>query len=165
MELIIECKNGGKLKCPADIAKMSITIRDLIECIDDGDTVIPLQTLPQDHVERAFGLCKLHEHDEHLKAAALTTEEDKAKMEEWKKVPVPPEDQTLLGQTELDLAKFTMSANYLNIPLVLALCIKYTAQTVKTNEWPNDTWRARDDQPPTEAETAKLKDRYPFLFE
>jgi len=150
----LQSVDGAEVEVPVEVAKMSETVKHLIEDIG-GDQVIPLPNVTGKTLNKVIDYCKYH-----LEHPAPPSEEKK----EEKRT-----DDILLWDLEFckvldqaSLFELILAANYLDIKPLLDLTCKTVANMIK-GKTPEDirrTFNIKNDFTPEEEEQVRKENEW-----
>lgn len=124
----LQSKDGEVFQIDTDAAKLSVTIRDMMELlgIEEGsEDPVPLGEVNAQTLNRVIQWCTHHKND------PVPTEEDESKEKELKTDDIPSWDNEFLKIDQELLFELIRAANYLHVKGLLDVCCKTVANMIK----------------------------------
>eukprot|EP01101_Sappina_pedata_P008848 TRINITY_DN4993_c1_g1_i1.p1 TRINITY_DN4993_c1_g1~~TRINITY_DN4993_c1_g1_i1.p1 ORF type:complete len:172 (-),score=83.35 TRINITY_DN4993_c1_g1_i1:165-647(-) len=136
------------------VAEMSITVKNMLDDIPDGDNTIPLPNVTGKILAKIVEYCKYHK--EHPTLAS----EDKK--DEKRTDDIIPWDNTFCQVDQATLFELILAANYLDIKPLLDLTCKVVANMIKgkTPEEIRQTFNIKNDFTPEEEEQVRRENAW-----
>jgi len=141
-----------EFEVPIDVAKMSETVKHMIE--DIGGDQIPLPNVTGKILQKVIDYCKFHlEHP---------TPPSEEKKDEKRTDDIIPWDQTFCNVDQATLFELILAANYLDIKPLLDLTCKTVANMIKgkTPEEIRKTFNIKNDFTPEEEEQVRKENEW-----
>jgi len=124
--ITIICEGGDEFKMPIRYARMSVTIANMLDDIeDDGEdsTVIPLTNIKKDIIKRFAAFCEKHFDDKPIT--------DEQKELEMRVKPLEGWDRDFVNVPLSILYELITTANFLDFKLMLNTTCKAVAEMIK----------------------------------
>ncbi|KAI8112176.1 hypothetical protein M9434_003500 [Picochlorum sp. BPE23] len=158
-KVLLSSSEGKTFEVDEKVASMSITIKEMIEDVEDAGDVVPLPNVKSDILEKVIQFCSHYVqclHDAGVTEEKDLPNEEKQDLDKWNKDFTRVDQQTLF---ELILA-----ANYLNIKPLLDLTCMTVANMIKgkTPEEIRKTFNIENDFTKEEEEEVRRENQWAF---
>jgi len=150
----LQSSDDQEFEVSADVAKMSVTIKNMFDDIPEGDNTIPLPNVTGKILAKVTEYCKYHiEHP-------LPPSDDKK--DEKRTDDITPWDQEFCKVDQATLFELILAANYLDIKPLLDLTCKTVANMIKgkTPEEIRKTFNIKNDFTPEEEEQVRRENAW-----
>jgi S-phase kinase-associated protein 1 len=136
------------------IAEMSVTVKNMLDDIPEGDNTIPLPNVTGKILAKVVEYCKYHK--DHPTPAA------EEKKDEKRTDDIIPWDQNFCQVDQATLFELILAANYLDIKPLLDLTCKTVANMIKgkTPEEIRKTFNIKNDFTPEEEEQVRRENAW-----
>ena len=144
----LESSDEVVVTVPAEIADMSVTIKNMREDLDpEGEATIPLPNVTGKILQRVILYCT--HHHEHPEPAATEEKKDEKRTDD-----ISPWDKEFCEVDQATLFELILAANYLDIKPLLDLTCKTVANRIKgkSPEEIRKTFNIKNDFTPEEEE-------------
>jgi len=156
-EVILQSSDNESIQCDIEVAKMSATVKTMLEDLgyqEDRAETIPLPNVRGEILRLVVQWCIQHKDDPPM------PEEDDAR--EKRTDDIPQWDQTFLQVDQPILFDLILAANYLDIKGLLDLCCKTVANMIKgkTPEEIRKNFNIKNDFSPAEEEQIRKENEW-----
>eukprot|EP00126_Sphaerothecum_destruens_P015687 Sdes_comp9727_c0_seq1m1229 len=152
----LQSSDGQEFKVDIDVAKMSVTIKNMLDDLglDDDDTPIPLPNVTGPILSKVIDYCVRHKDD------PPPTEDEDSK--ETTRDDIEPWDAEFCKVDQGTLFEMILAANYLDIKSMLDLTCKTVANMIKgkTPEEIRKTFNIKNDFTPEEEEQVRKENEW-----
>lgn len=155
-QVILQSQDGVEFKVSSTVAKMSETVKNLLDDIQETDTPIPLPNVSGKILEKVVEYCNYH--NEH----PLVKTETEEKSDEKRTDDIIPWDLEFCKVDQSTLFELILAANYLDIKDLLDLTCKTVANMIKgkTPEEIRKTFNIKNDFTPEEEEQVRKENEW-----
>lgn len=155
--IILESKDGERFSVDLAIAKMSNTIKTMLEDLGEtkDDEVVPLPNVSGPILKKVIDWATYHKND-----APYEEPDDEAEAKERRSDDISTWDKDYLDVDQQMLYEIILASNYLDIKPLLDTCCKTVANMIKgkTAEEIRKTFNIKSDFSPEEQEAIKKEE-------
>eukprot|EP01103_Thecamoeba_quadrilineata_P001476 TRINITY_DN11334_c0_g1_i1.p1 TRINITY_DN11334_c0_g1~~TRINITY_DN11334_c0_g1_i1.p1 ORF type:complete len:170 (-),score=37.59 TRINITY_DN11334_c0_g1_i1:147-632(-) len=150
----LQSSDDQEFEVSKEVAEMSLTIKNMLEDIQETDTAIPLPNVSGKILQKVIEYCNYHK-DTPLPVA-------ESKKEEKRTDDIIPWDQDFCKVEQAVLFELILAANYLDIKPLLDLTCKTVANMIKgkTPEEIRKTFNIKNDFTPEEEEQIRRENAW-----
>jgi S-phase kinase-associated protein 1 len=149
-------KDGVKFAVPRPVAQMSVTIKEMLEDLEESEQEIPLPEVTAAYFEKVIAYCERHHYYPEVSTDPNWTPESKRSDD------IVPWDANFINLPQEDIFQIILAANYLNIKNLLDLGCKTVANMIKgkTPEEIRKLFNIKNDFTPEEEEQIRRENAW-----